>query len=146
MSTNAKEHETILKRICDTYGIGVHTYNAANPTAIPASFRDCAELTAFAYKGQAGRKVYLKDDPCLTPLERQYIWAHEIGHHLLGHLDRLPREEQLGMDEIAADTFASAIIAGLVLREATKEEAVGDERIAKTNDGEEAVGTAAIQV
>ena len=71
---------------------------------------DCAHPLL---EGEIGRIIQRADgrvqivlDPSKPIVQKRFAVAHELGHYLLGHLDRLPEPE----DECNADCFADGVL------------------------------------
>jgi Zn-dependent peptidase ImmA (M78 family) len=66
---------------------------------------------AVDYKGK--KIIAYRDD--LPAEEKYYIFAHEIGHHVMQHLTT--RKKQRTAEEVEADVFASVLMALSVFAE-----------------------------
>ena len=71
---------------------------------------DCAQPLL---EGEIGRIIQRADgrvqivlDPSKPTTQKRFAVAHELGHYLLGHLDRPPEPE----DECNADSFADGVL------------------------------------
>lgn len=73
----------------------------------------CLDYAQLLQCGEVGRIIQRADgrvqivlDPSQPILRRRFAVVHELGHYLLGHLDRPPQTA----DEYAADCFAAGVL------------------------------------
>lgn len=56
--------------------------------------------------------------------ERQFVVAHELAHHILGHLRTKSSSLTSEKSEMEADIFASVLVASLLLKECSEKPTV----------------------
>lgn len=73
----------------------------------------CLDCAHPLLEGEIGRIIQRADgrvqivlDPSKPILQKRFAVAHELGHYLLGHLDRPPEPD----DECDADSFADGVL------------------------------------
>ena len=98
----------LLSRICKEENIRICNVDEAD---------DFGGGCAFEVDGEK----YILLSKHIQNYERQFVVAHEVAHHILGHIrersNTLPPEKS----EMEADIFASVLVASLLLKEYSDE-------------------------
>lgn len=101
-----------LSQICKDNGIILATYKNAQPLI------DIFRQDGMSYENTGcafvfGDRKYILYDDSRPEMEMRFTVAHELAHHLLGHLDYRSKgfTENPQLMEVEANMFAAAIIA-----------------------------------
>ena len=107
-----------LSQICKDNGIILATYKGAQEMIDLLRLNDMTCGNAgFAFN--SGNHKYILFDDSRPETEVRFTVAHELAHHLLGHLDYRSEEARKHPQymEVEANLFASTIIANDVIRQ-----------------------------
>lgn len=130
MDTQKRRFAGLIGRTMRRLGIRYFSYEDA---AVAIKNRGLSELSDMTeqYKGLAlynGDIPVILFDGTLQPAEKRYTIAHELGHLVLGHLDKQRFEGDPERKELEADIFAAAYTAvWYALLEAKEEVTENDE-------------------
>lgn len=112
-----------LSQICKDNDIILATYKSAQKLIDAFGLNEMTHRSA-GFALDAGYHKYIFFDDSLPEMGVRFTVAHELAHHLLGHLDYRSEEDSKYPQymEVEANLFASTIIANDILSQYANQE------------------------
>lgn len=105
ITTETKELPVSVSKICDRYMIGLHKYSSTEALMLPDTLKeDMTNNDGFTIANNCDYHIFY-NDKC-TDERSRFVIAHELGHILMGHLDKEKTEDM----EQEANVFASRLL------------------------------------